>query len=321
MSVGVVVLLSLVEAAAAKLGPGFDIEIVEMHHKHKVDAPSGTALQLGEAAAAGTGRKLADCAVYAREGHTGERASRHDRIRGAARRRRRRRAHGDIRRRGRARRTVASRDVAAELRGRRVARRAVRRAPSARRGRPACSTCATCWDCDEGSRWQHPFDLSGRRRRRHGRRFRVWDWRSPAAWRKQARVSSINGRNRAKLDAAAAALAGGTRLRASVALRRHRRGGGDVSGIAEIERTVGPVDILVNNAAVNNRKPFDEFTLTEWRALQDANFDGPFLVTRAVRAGHEGAPTRQDHQHLFARVRHRAAQHRARTRRARAGSR
>ena len=75
MSVGVVVLLSLVEAAAAKLGPGYDIEIVEMHHKHKVDAPSGTALQLGDAAAAGTGRKLADCAVYAREGHTGERGA------------------------------------------------------------------------------------------------------------------------------------------------------------------------------------------------------------------------------------------------------
>ena len=74
MSVGVVVLLSLVEQAAAKLQPGYDIEIVEMHHRHKVDAPSGTALQLGEAAAAGTGRKLSDCAVYAREGHTGERA-------------------------------------------------------------------------------------------------------------------------------------------------------------------------------------------------------------------------------------------------------
>jgi 4-hydroxy-tetrahydrodipicolinate reductase len=73
MSVGVVVLLSLVEQAAAKLGPGYDVEIVEMHHRHKVDAPSGTALQLGEAAA-GSGRKLADCAVYAREGHTGERA-------------------------------------------------------------------------------------------------------------------------------------------------------------------------------------------------------------------------------------------------------
>jgi len=74
MSVGVVVLLSLVEQAAATLGPGYDVEIVEMHHRHKVDAPSGTALQLGEAAAAGTGRRLSDCAVYAREGHTGERA-------------------------------------------------------------------------------------------------------------------------------------------------------------------------------------------------------------------------------------------------------
>jgi 4-hydroxy-tetrahydrodipicolinate reductase len=73
MSVGVVVLTRLVELAARSLGPDFDIEVVEMHHKHKVDAPSGTALRLGEAAAAGAGRALADCAVYAREGVTGER--------------------------------------------------------------------------------------------------------------------------------------------------------------------------------------------------------------------------------------------------------
>ena len=73
MSVGVVVLLSLVEEAARKLGPDYDIEILEMHHRHKVDAPSGTALQLGTAAATGAGRGLADCAVYSREGHTGER--------------------------------------------------------------------------------------------------------------------------------------------------------------------------------------------------------------------------------------------------------
>ena len=73
MSVGVNVLLSLVEQAARALGPGFDIEIVEMHHHHKVDAPSGTALRLGEAAAAGARRPLAEHAVYAREGHTGER--------------------------------------------------------------------------------------------------------------------------------------------------------------------------------------------------------------------------------------------------------
>ena len=73
MSVGVNVLLALVEEAARRLGPDFDIEIVEMHHKHKVDAPSGTALRLGEAAAAGIGRALADCGVYARHGVTGER--------------------------------------------------------------------------------------------------------------------------------------------------------------------------------------------------------------------------------------------------------
>jgi 4-hydroxy-tetrahydrodipicolinate reductase len=73
MSVGVNVLLKLVELAAQRLGPEYDIEIVEMHHRHKVDAPSGTALRLGEAAAAGAGRTLADCAVYAREGVTGER--------------------------------------------------------------------------------------------------------------------------------------------------------------------------------------------------------------------------------------------------------
>ncbi|MBA3776390.1 MAG: 4-hydroxy-tetrahydrodipicolinate reductase [Betaproteobacteria bacterium] len=73
MSVGVTVLLALVETAARALGPAYDIEIVEMHHKHKVDAPSGTALSLGEAAAAGSGQALSDCAVYAREGVTAER--------------------------------------------------------------------------------------------------------------------------------------------------------------------------------------------------------------------------------------------------------
>jgi 4-hydroxy-tetrahydrodipicolinate reductase len=73
MSVGINVLLSLVEAAARALGPGYDIEILEMHHRQKVDAPSGTALRLGEAAAAGAGRTLAESGVYARQGVTGER--------------------------------------------------------------------------------------------------------------------------------------------------------------------------------------------------------------------------------------------------------
>jgi len=73
MSVGVTLLINLVEAAAKVLAQGYDIEVIEAHHRHKVDAPSGTALRLGEAAAAALGRDLAQCAVYGREGVTGER--------------------------------------------------------------------------------------------------------------------------------------------------------------------------------------------------------------------------------------------------------
>ena len=73
MSVGVNLLINLVEQAAKVLNDGYDIEIVEMHHRHKVDAPSGTALRLGEAAALGLGVALKDHAIYAREGVTGER--------------------------------------------------------------------------------------------------------------------------------------------------------------------------------------------------------------------------------------------------------
>ena len=70
-SLGVTLLAQLVREAAAKLGAEWDIEIAEMHHRHKVDAPSGTALLLGEAAAAGRGIALADHAIRARDGHTG----------------------------------------------------------------------------------------------------------------------------------------------------------------------------------------------------------------------------------------------------------
>ena len=73
MSVGVNVLFRLLDVAARSLASGYDIEIVEAHHKHKVDAPSGTALRMGEVIAAAQGRELADCAVYERYGHTGER--------------------------------------------------------------------------------------------------------------------------------------------------------------------------------------------------------------------------------------------------------
>jgi 4-hydroxy-tetrahydrodipicolinate reductase len=76
MSVGVNVVLNLLKNAAAALSEGYDIEIVEAHHRHKVDAPSGTAVKMGEVIADVLGRDLADCAVYGREGHTGERADR-----------------------------------------------------------------------------------------------------------------------------------------------------------------------------------------------------------------------------------------------------
>jgi 4-hydroxy-tetrahydrodipicolinate reductase len=73
MSAGVNVVLRLIDMAARALGEGYDIEIVEAHHRHKVDAPSGTALRMGEVAAAALGRELKQCAVLAREGVTGER--------------------------------------------------------------------------------------------------------------------------------------------------------------------------------------------------------------------------------------------------------
>ena len=73
MSVGVNVTLKLLQMAAQAMATGYDIEIIEAHHRHKVDAPSGTALKMGEVIADALGRDLKDCAVYAREGVTGER--------------------------------------------------------------------------------------------------------------------------------------------------------------------------------------------------------------------------------------------------------
>ena len=74
-SLGVTLLAHLVAEAAARLGPDWDIEIVEMHHRMKVDAPSGTAILLGEAAARGRGIDLAGHMESGRDGHTGARAS------------------------------------------------------------------------------------------------------------------------------------------------------------------------------------------------------------------------------------------------------
>ncbi len=74
-AVGVNLVFRLLESAARVLNEGYDIEIIEVHHRHKVDAPSGTALRMGEVIADALGRSLQECAIYGREGHTGERAA------------------------------------------------------------------------------------------------------------------------------------------------------------------------------------------------------------------------------------------------------
>ena len=73
MSIGVNVTLKLLEMAATILGDDYDVEIIEAHHRHKVDSPSGTALKMGEVVADALGRNLKECAVYGREGQTGAR--------------------------------------------------------------------------------------------------------------------------------------------------------------------------------------------------------------------------------------------------------
>jgi len=73
MSIGVNLSLKLLEMTAKVMGDYTDIEVIEAHHRHKIDAPSGTALRMGEVVAAALGRDLKDCAIYGREGNTGER--------------------------------------------------------------------------------------------------------------------------------------------------------------------------------------------------------------------------------------------------------
>ncbi|MCY4641183.1 MAG: 4-hydroxy-tetrahydrodipicolinate reductase [Gammaproteobacteria bacterium] len=76
MSTGVNLCLQLLQVAARTLGDEYDVEIIEAHHRHKVDAPSGTALRMGEVVAESLGRDLDECAVYGRQGHTGKRDTR-----------------------------------------------------------------------------------------------------------------------------------------------------------------------------------------------------------------------------------------------------
>jgi gluconate 5-dehydrogenase len=95
---------------------------------------------------------------------------------------------------------------------------------------------------------------------------------------------AINGRNGEKLEAAVATLA-----REDIHARAFAFDVTDepavAAGVAAVERVLGPLDILVNNAAVNQRQSLEQFSIADWRALQAINVDGPFLVTRAVLPG------------------------------------
>ena len=126
----------------------------------------------------------------------------------------------------------------------------------------------------------HPFDLTGSRALVTGGGSGL----GLAIARGLGRAGSkivLNGRNLAKLAEAAEALTE-EGIAASVAPFDVTDADAVAARVADVERGLGPVDILVNNAAMNHRKHLEEFTPAEWRTLMAANLDGPFLVTRAL---------------------------------------
>ena len=132
MSMGVNLLAALVKRVAKTLDEDFDIEVVEMHHNKKIDAPSGTALMLGQAAADGRGINLAQRSQRGRDGHTGARNRGRYRLCIAARRHGGGRSHGGVRGTGRAHRARAQGRGPHDLRARRAARRTLGARPEAR---------------------------------------------------------------------------------------------------------------------------------------------------------------------------------------------
>jgi len=125
----------------------------------------------------------------------------------------------------------------------------------------------------------NPFDLTGRRALVTGGGSGLGFAIARGLLRSGAAVT-INGRNRTKLDAAAATLAADGAA-AGVAVFDVTDAAAVARGVAALERD-GPIDILVNNAAVNQRGPLDQFTDEQWKALMAANLDGPFFVARAA---------------------------------------
>ena len=126
----------------------------------------------------------------------------------------------------------------------------------------------------------HPFDLSGSQALVTGSGSGLGLAIARGLARAGARIV-LNGRNRAKLESAAAMLAG-EGVAAPIAAFDVTDADAVDHAVAGVVREHGPIDILVNNAAVNRRQALEQFSLAEWRELQAANLDGPFLVTRAV---------------------------------------
>jgi len=126
----------------------------------------------------------------------------------------------------------------------------------------------------------NPFDLSGRHALVTGSGSGLGFALARGLARAGARVV-LNGRDRAKLEAAAATLAE-EGIAATIVPFDVTNADAVETAIEEIARRHGPIDILVNNAAMNRRQPLEEFSLEQWRELQAANLDGPFVVARAV---------------------------------------
>jgi gluconate 5-dehydrogenase len=129
----------------------------------------------------------------------------------------------------------------------------------------------------------HPFDLGGRLALVTGSGSGLGLAIAQGLAAAGARVV-VNGRNRAKLDAALELLAEAGHAASECAFDVTDEAA-VAAGVADIQGNLGDIDILVNNAAVNQRKPLSDFSFDEWRALQSTNQDGAFLVTRAVLPG------------------------------------
>ena len=132
----------------------------------------------------------------------------------------------------------------------------------------------------------HPFDLTGRLALVTGGGSGLGLAIARGLAAAGARIV-LNGRTRAKLEAAAASLEreGGGSGRIEIAPFDIADADAVAAGIAAIERDIGALDIVVNNAATNKRAPLDEFTTDDWHKLLAANLDGPFYVTRGVMTG------------------------------------